>query len=128
MGDVGYLDRQGRLWYCGRKAHVVTSARGRLYSVCCEAIFDQEPGVRRTALVGVGNPHAQTPVLCVELEKGEQRVDPHEVIENLRRRARAQEMTWHIHTFLIHPGFPVDVRHNAKIFREKLIPWAEQHK
>ena len=28
-------------------------------------------------------------------------------------------------TFLLHPSFPVDIRHNAKIFREKLARWAE---
>ena len=77
---------------------------------------------------GFGNKNAQTPVLCVELEQGEERVDAATVIENLRKRARAQEMTWHLHTFLIHPGFPTDVRHNAKISREKPAPWAEQHK
>jgi hypothetical protein len=27
---------------------------------------------------------------------------------------------------LIHPRFPVDVRHNAKIFREKLAVWAAE--
>jgi hypothetical protein len=26
--------------------------------------------------------------------------------------------------FLPHPGFPVDIRHNAKIGREKLAVWA----
>jgi olefin beta-lactone synthetase len=25
---------------------------------------------------------------------------------------------------MIHPSFPVDIRHNAKIFREKLAVWA----
>ena len=30
-----------------------------------------------------------------------------------------------IQTVLFHPGFPVDIRHNAKIFREKLAVWAE---
>jgi hypothetical protein len=25
---------------------------------------------------------------------------------------------------LFHPAFPVDVRHNAKIFREQLAVWA----
>ena len=39
--------------------------------------------------------------------------------------------TARIHDFLIHPGFPVDIRHNAKIGREKLAVWAttqlEQH-
>jgi hypothetical protein len=28
--------------------------------------------------------------------------------------------------FLFHHSLPVDVRHNAKIFREKLVPWAER--
>ena len=28
--------------------------------------------------------------------------------------------------FLPHSGFPVDVRHNSKIFREKLAVWAEK--
>ena len=23
MGDVGYLDNEGKLWFCGRKAHRV---------------------------------------------------------------------------------------------------------
>jgi len=27
--------------------------------------------------------------------------------------------------FLIHPGFPVDIRHNAKIGREILTLWAQ---
>jgi hypothetical protein len=29
-------------------------------------------------------------------------------------------LTKDIHDLRIHPGFPVDIRHNAKIFREKL--------
>jgi hypothetical protein len=27
---------------------------------------------------------------------------------------------------LFHPAFPVDIRHNAKIFREKLAVWASR--
>jgi len=27
---------------------------------------------------------------------------------------------------LFHPGFPVDIRHNAKITRERLAVWAEE--
>jgi hypothetical protein len=33
-------------------------------------------------------------------------------------------LTASIDHFLIHPSFPVDIRHNAKIFREKLAVWA----
>jgi len=29
-----------------------------------------------------------------------------------------------VRAFLRHPGFPVDIRHNAKIGREKLATWA----
>ena len=32
-----------------------------------------------------------------------------------------------IERIVFHKGFPVDIRHNAKIFREKLAPWAEKH-
>ena len=38
----------------------------------------------------------------------------------------AHTVTRPIHTVLFHPSFPVDIRHNAKIFREKLAVWAEQ--
>ena len=60
MGDVGYRDNQGRLWFCGRK---------------------------------------------------------------LLERGAAFPHTWRIKTILFHPSFPVDIRHNAKIFREKLAVW-----
>jgi stearoyl-CoA desaturase (delta-9 desaturase) len=31
-----------------------------------------------------------------------------------------------MHRLLIHRSFPVDIRHNAKIFREKLSVWAQK--
>ena len=46
------------------------------------------------------------------------------LIEELREIAKKFEHTKNIEKFLIHPKFPVDVRHNAKIFREKLAVWA----
>ena len=42
----------------------------------------------------------------------------------LRPLAESTEVTWEIDTFLLHPSFPVDIRHNAKIFRESLATWA----
>jgi hypothetical protein len=40
--------------------------------------------------------------------------------------AKSHPLTAAIRDVLIHPSFPVDIRHNAKIFREKLAVWAEQ--
>ncbi|MEE7566865.1 hypothetical protein HH297_10730, partial [Xanthomonas sp. Kuri4-3] len=42
----------------------------------------------------------------------------------LRAIAAAHAHTAGITQFLAHPGFPVDIRHNAKIGREKLALWA----
>ena len=52
MGDVGYFDEVGRLWFCGRKAHRVVTQTRTLFTVPCEAIFNQHPRVSRSALVG----------------------------------------------------------------------------
>lgn len=122
MGDMGYVDEKGRLWFCGRKGHRVLSAEGPMYSVCCEAIFNEHPLVRRSALVGLGPAGSQIPVLVVELNTQEK--PPAGLREELLALGQASELTKGIHHVLVHPAFPVDIRHNAKIFREKLALWA----
>ncbi|HOV59347.1 MAG TPA: AMP-binding protein, partial [Rhodanobacteraceae bacterium] len=124
MGDLGYLDAQGRLWFCGRKSQRVRSAQGELYTEQVEPIFNTVAGVRRTALVGVGAPGAQVPVLCVELEPG-QAAQRLRIAAALRELAAQHAHTRGIATLLFHPGFPVDIRHNAKIGREALARWAQ---
>lgn len=126
MGDVGRLDAQGRLWMCGRKSHRVETANGTLFTIPCEAVFNTHPQVRRSALVGVGPRGLQRPVLCVEAEPTACCGRP---AEELLRRALLDQATRFSHTQAIkdvffHPAFPVDIRHNAKIFREKLAVWA----
>jgi acyl-CoA synthetase (AMP-forming)/AMP-acid ligase II len=123
MGDLGYFDDRGRLWFCGRKGHRVRTADGELYSVPVEAVFDAHPQVYRTALVGVGEAGRQRPVLCVELEPDA--AAPFErIVEELRALGARHAHTRGIDVFLRHPGFPVDIRHNAKINRERLAVWA----
>jgi olefin beta-lactone synthetase len=116
MGDVGYFDAQGRLWFCGRKSHRVRTAGGDLFTEPLERIFNTQPGVRRTALVGVGPAGNQAPVICVELEPGTSRARWPEIERGLRAIGAAHERTRSVQRFLLHPKFPVDVRHNAKIF------------
>ena len=88
MGDVGYFDAQGRLWFCGRKTHRVETAQGPLYTEQVEPVFNTVPGVARTALVGVGPAGAQVPVLCVELQRGQS--DSPALREALRAKAAAR--------------------------------------
>jgi acyl-CoA synthetase (AMP-forming)/AMP-acid ligase II len=124
MGDVGYLDERERLWMCGRKSHRVQCNGVILHSVPVEAIFDAHPSVRRTALVCVKINGAIEPLICVELETGNKWTP--EIEEQLRQLGRAHDHTRMIDRFLVHSSFPVDVRHNAKIFREKLARWAQE--
>ena len=122
MGDVGWQDEAGRIWFCGRKAHRVQTATGTLFTEPVEAIFGSLPGVKRTALVGTGSPPTQTPVIILELESEDAGTD--KLGEELYLRAGNHDSTREIKIFLFHYHFPVDIRHNSKIFREKLAVWA----
>jgi acyl-CoA synthetase (AMP-forming)/AMP-acid ligase II len=126
MGDLGYRDDQGRVWFCGRKAHRVVTTERTCFTIPCEAIFNTHPEVFRTALVGVGELGNQRPVLCIELEKGADTSRLEKIHQELIVIGAGHEVTSQIKTFLFHPEFPVDIRHNAKIFREKLAVWAEE--
>ena len=124
MGDVGTLDDQGRLWFCGRKSHRVKLADGsEMYTVPCEAIFNEHPAVYRTALVGVDG----KPVIVVELEPDSRRGE-YEITEDLLALGQANPLTSSIDRVLFHTGFPVDVRHNAKIHRGELAEWAKNQR
>ena len=127
LGDTGYLDAQERLWFCGRRAHRVRSREGTLFTIPCEAIINEHPDVFRTALVGVpdnSNSGFQEPVLIIEKRKKSKRSDS-ELLAEIQKLAAKSSLTQGIPHFLFHHDFPVDIRHNAKIFREKLAIWAE---
>ena len=127
IGDTGYFDEKGRLWFTGRKTHRISTKNGILYPVRCEAIFNRHPDVLRSALVGAGGKGMQTPVLIVEPRRGKMPRNISErknFIADLERLAGTSPLTIGINKFLFHPSFPVDIRHNAKIFREKLAIWA----
>ena len=128
MGDVGYRDSQGRLWFCGRKSHRVVTSTETLFTDKVEPIFNTIPGVTRTALVGVSRGGVTYPVLCVELERGRiPRGDEAIALRNtLSQKGNEHEHIRLVRTFLFHHSFPVDVRHNSKIFREKLAVWADK--
>lgn len=166
MGDLGYLDAEGRLWMCGRKAHRVDVIKDgelqkRYLSIPCERIFNTHPQVKRSALVGVeltqnkpggggtvqesafsftAGPDStsldstsldstapeKAPLICIELEQFLSPTEQQQLFTELQALADKQPLTRGIRHFMLHPGFPMDVRHNAKIFREQLAVWAQK--
>ncbi|MBK7876367.1 MAG: AMP-binding protein [Planctomycetes bacterium] len=135
MGDLGWLDDEGRLWFCGRKSHRLETGRGIVAPVPTENVVQRHPRVRRAALVGVGERGAQRAVLVIEPKKGEfpkkksaRAAFVDEVLAFLaaERRATPLHAPETIEHVLFHPAFPVDVRHNAKVKNELLQRWAEK--
>lgn len=130
MGDVGYFDARKRLWLCGRKSERVETGAVTLFTLCCEAIFNRHEKVFRSALIGIGtNRYQQKPVIIIEPKRGafpNSKKRRKRFIVELLHLGRSNPLTENIETVLFHPCFPVDIRHNAKIFRKKLSIWAER--
>ena len=118
IGDVGYFDSKGRLWFCGRKSHRVQCADGEvMFPVPCEALFNEHPAVNRSALVEVN----KEPVLIIEGQPSDK------TTTELLEIAQKHTLTNKIKKVLYHQGFPVDLRHNAKIHRLQLGEWATKN-
>lgn len=128
MGDVGYLDQQSRFWFCGRKGHRVLTADRTLFTIPCESIFNNHSRVYRTALVGVGENQDKVPVLIIETwpeHRVQSKADEAELLAELKSIGQKNPLTQSIQKFLFIDKMPVDIRHNSKIFREKLTIWAD---
>jgi acyl-CoA synthetase (AMP-forming)/AMP-acid ligase II len=125
MGDLGWIDKKGRIWFCGRKSHRVVCLNKTMFTIPCEAIFNNHPRVYRSALVGVGPQGRQRPVVCIELVPEDAGKDKKGLKKELLALAKSSPISEDIETILFHRAFPVDIRHNSKIFREQLAVWAE---
>jgi acyl-CoA synthetase (AMP-forming)/AMP-acid ligase II len=129
MGDVGYLDAQDRFWYCGRKSHRVVGESRVLFTEPIEAVVNTHKSVYRSALVGRGQEGSQKPVVIVEPWPQERTC----VQQSLRSHSEAwQKLVQDSHPgvlideFIVYPKkLPTDIRHNSKIFREKLAQWLQ---
>ena len=127
------LAPHGRPGLAGQKKDGSGSAVGRVTGWSLKpALFSpsparpsstNHPAVFRSALVGVGPAENQTPVICIELSAGD-KTPRAQIRDELLSMARTNVLTQTIDTIVFHRGFPVDIRHNSKIFREQLAVWA----
>ncbi|MEM1062564.1 MAG: fatty acid CoA ligase family protein [Planctomycetota bacterium] len=128
MGDMGYVDESGRLWFCGRKAHVVHMADGPLYPVMVEGILVSVAAERRGdwtpfPVAGSGAEGAATAVAVPgPVPPGFGRLV---VQQSVARDARRQ--VERLGAILHDTAIPVDARHNTKVRRELLTLSAEKH-
>ena len=121
MGDLAYIDAAKNIWFCGRMAERVETAKDDyLYTDPCEAIANQVDGVYRSALLGQGAAPNQTPAMVIETapearpqNTSQKQAFAKRVTEKLSEYAH----TRNIQKIFFEKNFPVDVRHNAKIHR-----------
>ena len=129
MGDLGYFDEQGRFWFCGRKSHRLETESGPMFSVPCESIINSHPTTYRSAVVGRGKKGSHVPVLFAEPWPEKRPADDAEneaLLQEIRDLAAKHWQTNTIKHFAIHEKLPVDIRHNSKIFRERMRPIADR--
>ena len=118
-GDVGHLDDEGRLWVEGRLAHVLVTPDGPVAPVAAELVAQRCAETSLAALVGVGPPGTQVPVMVL-LAPGPS-LGLADVDLTCRVRTAVREATGlELAAVLTMRTLPVDVRHRSKIDRTRI--------
>lgn len=125
MGDMGYLDAENNLWFLGRKSHLVETNDQVFFPIQVEAIFNQHPQIRRTALISINKDGATAPGLVIERHDGQTKMPTH-FLKDVMQLGGNHEKSRFISDFFLSSAFPVDIRHNIKIDRLKLSSWARE--
>lgn len=122
MGDLGFIDKQGLLWFCGRKIERVESKSVTFFTDCCENIINEHPLVYRSALIRVKD----APAIVIEPNKDawpRSKKERKRLLDQIKELAQSHPITREIEQFFLYKQFPVDVRHNAKIHRLALAKY-----
>ena len=114
LGDVGYLDGEGRIWLVGRVNNVIHHGRRTLYPIQVEALVYQLPFVKLAAVLN----HGDALVLAVTPVTWGDRRQRETWEEALHEHMALQGVPLDRMVFL--RKMPVDPRHNVKIDYAKL--------
>ena len=119
MGDLGYWDKNGNLGFMGRKAECIKTKNGPIETERYEPFVNTIDGIKRCALIGIGDGTIKEPSLVVEMSTRLQ-YSPSGIIKKMRS-ALSQKFPEHdIQRIFVQKKLPVDSRHNAKIHRLSL--------
>ncbi len=122
MGDLGFMDEHGLLWFCGRKIERVETESMTFFTDCCENVINQHPLVYRSALINVKD----APAMVIEPYQDawpRSQKAKRSLLDQIKELAQGHPVTRKINRFFLYKKFPVDVRHNAKIHRLTLAKY-----
>ncbi|MFI6505870.1 AMP-binding protein [Nonomuraea typhae] len=114
MGDIGYLDHTGMLWFLCRKKHLIDTPDGWIFPDQQEHVYAYRTGAYQCVLT---RPNPSSGFYLV-LPDGAPAASQHQI------SLIAEEMGFPRPRLLRHPGpFPVDSRHHSKIDRAAVAAW-----
>ena len=118
MGDIGYLDEDGRIWLAGRKNNIYSLENKMFYPLMIECMIDTLPEISKSALVKFShhNKNEIQALLVVEpankkiLKDRKSRVYLRNKIISICR-----SKNFHIDAVVFMKKIPLDPRHNTKV-------------
>jgi len=125
-GDLGWIDRQGRLWLVGRLARTAHSRFGKVYDLAAESLFETHPNVGRCAIVALGQPGQQEAALVIEPAPGRKpKGDPErlEMERELLKIGESSQVTRDVRRVLMRDALPLDARWQAQVRARDLATW-----
>lgn len=92
--DIGYLDKDGFLYYSDRAGDAITTASGAVYPHLIEAALSKHSAVYLSGVVGAGDPAAQTVVAFVQAKEGWQASEQlaHEILDTAKTDLAEHEL------------------------------------
>jgi len=123
MGDLGYFDANGFLWFCGRKVEAVQGVNGTsYYTEQVEGPFLTHPDVKRCALTKWSQSSGSKDRIALVIQPVSERfprkkAERHRFAKSLLEHINLIGLHSPVEVFFFMKTFPVDVRHNAKIHR-----------
>ncbi len=118
IGDMGYFDDWGRLWYLGRQSHTIYQDTYVLYPISFEGVINAHSKVKKSALIQVEDQACMAIICQDDLTLGP--VAQESFFNELRVFSKKLVPIDQIKKFFLVESFPVDIRHNIKIDRPAL--------
>ncbi len=118
IGDMGYFDDWGRLWYLGRQSHTLYQDSNVLYPTSFEGVINAHTKVKTSALIQVEGQACMAIICNDDITMGP--VAKESFFNELRVFSKKLVPIDQIKKFFLVESFPVDIRHNIKIDRPAL--------
>ncbi len=125
MGDLGFIDENGNLWFCGRKSHRIKTENNNFKSsIPNELPYQQVSGVNKVAIIPNPNNVNKAAVVVERNQKVKNSTLKNDLILVTKKIQQDDFIT----EFYECKKLPVDIRHNIKIDRLKLSQLAINNK